>query len=154
MGLISDYLEYRRRKKYSKRLLIWECQIMKLGLPPIPQTSTPYRKETTMTPNEAADLLRATTPAPWDIVGQVDSIGPICADSGLVVDQWDAELAAAAPELARGLVELGEVNARLKDALSSMLEILNETGRDLAVFAEEFDEYRLDDFGIQEGDMD
>lgn len=111
-----------------------------------------------MTPNEAADLLRATTPAPWDIsedsMGQVDSIGPICADSGLVVDCWDAELAAAAPELARSLVELGEVNGRLQEALSSMLEILNETGRDLVAFAEEFDEYQLEDFGIQEGDMD
>ena len=108
-----------------------------------------------MTPNEAADLLRATTPAPWDIsedsMGQVDSIGPICADYGLVVDCWDAELAAAAPELARSLVELGEVNSRLKDAISLMLERLNEIE---AAYTEEAVDYWLEDFGIQEGDMD
>lgn len=107
-----------------------------------------------MTPNEAAGLLRATTPAPWDIVGQVDAIGPICADSGLVVDQWDAELAAAAPELARGLVELGEVNSRLKDAVNAMLERINENEEVLSDAWGEAMVYRLDDFGIQEGDMD
>lgn len=111
-----------------------------------------------MTPNEVADLLPATTPAPWDIVersiGQVDSIGPIGADSGLVVAQWDAELAAAAPELARGLVELGEVNARLKDAVNLLLKKLNENESELADYPEEAMVYRLDDFGIQEGDMD
>ena len=107
-----------------------------------------------MTPNEAADLLRATTPAPWDIVGQVDSIGPIKADSGLVVDCWDAELAAAAPELARSLVELGEVNDRLKDAINLMLEKLNENEEVLSDSWGEAVVYRLDDFGIQEGDMD
>ena len=105
-----------------------------------------------MTPNEAADLLRATTPAPWDIVGQVDSIGPICADSGLVVDRWDAELAAAAPELAQGLVKLGEVNGRLQDAVSLMLERINES--ELADYAEEAMVYLPEDFGIQKGDMD
>ena len=105
-----------------------------------------------MTPNEAADLLRATTPAPWDIVGQVDAIGPICADSGLVVDRWDAELAAAAPELARGLVELGEVNGRLQEALDAMLKELNIVAEE--VDGHNFAEYRLDQFGIQEGDMD
>ena len=105
-----------------------------------------------MTPEDAADLLRATTPAPWDIVGQVDSIGPICADSGLVVGRWDAELAAAAPELAGALVELGEVNARLKDAVNKMLEKINEDEL-LAKFAEAF-EYLPEDFGIQEGDLD
>ena len=108
-----------------------------------------------MTPNEAADLLRATTPAPWDIsedsMGQVDSIGPICADSGLVVDCWDAGLAAAAPEIARSLVELGEVNGRLQEAVNLMLEKLNENE---AAYAEEAADYRLEDFGIQEGDMD
>ena len=105
-----------------------------------------------MTPNEAADLLRATTPAPWDIVGQVDSIGPICADSGLVVDQWDAELAAAAPELAESLVKLGEVNERLKDALDAMLKELNIVAEEVDGY--DFAEYRLEQFGIQEGDMD
>lgn len=105
-----------------------------------------------MTPNEAADLLRATTPAPWDIVGQVDAIGPICADSGLVVDRWDAELAAAAPELAGALVELGEVNARLKRAVNNMLEKINEDEL-LANFAEAF-EYLPKDFGLQEGDLE
>lgn len=108
-----------------------------------------------MTPNEAADLLPATTPAPWDIsedcMGQVDSIGPICADSGLVVDCWDAELAAAAPELARSLVELGEVNGRLQEAVNLMLEKLNENE---AAYAEDAVDYWLEDFGIQEGDMD
>lgn len=104
-----------------------------------------------MTPNEAADLLRATTPAPWDIVGQVDAIGPICADSGLVVDRWDAELAAAAPELAQALIKLGEVNSRLKDAISLMLEKINENE---AAYAEEAVDYWLEDFGIQKGDMD
>lgn len=104
-----------------------------------------------MTPNEAADLLRATTPAPWDIVGQVDSIGPICADSGLVVDRWDAELAAAAPELAQALVKLGEVNGRLQEAVNLMLEKINENE---AAYAEEAVDYWLEDFGIQEGDMD
>ena len=111
-----------------------------------------------MTPNEAADLLPATTPAPWDIsedsMGQVDSIGPICADSGLVVDCWDAGLAAAAPELARSLVELGEVNGRLQEAVNLMLEKLNENEEVLSDSWGEFDEYRLEDFGIQEGDMD
>ena len=105
-----------------------------------------------MTPNEAADLLRATTPAPWDIAGQVDAIGPICADSGLVVDQWDAELAAAAPELARSLVELGEVNGRLQEALDAMLKELNIVAEEVDEY--DFAEYRLDQFGIQEGDMD
>ena len=105
-----------------------------------------------MTPNEAADLLRATTPAPWDIVGQVDAIGPICADSGLVVDCWDAELAAAAPELARSLVELGEVNGRLQEALDAMLKELNIVAEEVDEY--DFAEYRLDQFGIQEGDMD
>lgn len=105
-----------------------------------------------MTPNEAADLLKATTPAPWDISGHVDSIGPIKADSGLVVDQWDAELAAAAPELARSLVELGEVNERLKEALDAMLKELNIVAED--VDDHDFVEYRLENFGIQEGDMD
>ena len=109
-----------------------------------------------MTPNEAADLLRATTPAPWDIsedsMGQVDSIGPICADSGLVVDCWDAELAAAAPELARSLVELGEVNGRLQEALDAMLKELNIVVEEVDGY--DFAEYRLDQFGIQEGDMD
>ena len=107
-----------------------------------------------MTPNEAADLLRATTPAPWDIVGQVDAIGPICADSGLVVDCWDAELAAAAPELARSLVELGEVNGRLQEAVNLMLEKLNENEGVLSAFAGEALVYLPEDFGIQEGDMD
>ena len=111
-----------------------------------------------MTPNEAADLLRATTPAPWDIsedsMGQVDSIGPICADSGLVVDCWDAELAAAAPELARSLVELGEVNGRLQEAVNLMLEKLNENEGVLSAFAGEALVYLPEDFGIQEGDMD
>ena len=107
-----------------------------------------------MTPNEAADLLRATTPAPWDIVGQVDAIGPICADSGLVVDRWDAELAAAAPELARALVKLGEVNSRLKDAVNLMLERINENEGVLSAFAGEALVYLPEDFGIQEGDMD
>ena len=107
-----------------------------------------------MTPNEAADLLRATTPAPWDIVGQVDAIGPICADSGLVVDRWDAELAAAAPELARALVKLGEVNSRLKDAISLMIERINENEGVLSAFSEHARVYRLEEFGIQEGDMD
>ena len=109
-----------------------------------------------MTPNEAADLLRATTPAPWDIsedsMGQVDSIGPIGADSGLVVDCWDAELAAAAPELARSLVELGEVNGRLQEALDAMLKELNIVAEEVDRY--DFAEYRLDQFGIQEGDMD
>ena len=109
-----------------------------------------------MTPNEAADLLRATTPAPWNIksrgFGYVDSIGPIEADSGLVVDQWDAELAAAAPELARGLVELGEVNGRLQEALDAMLKELNIVAEEVDGY--DFAEYRLDQFGIQEGDMD
>ena len=109
-----------------------------------------------MTPNEAADLLRATTPAPWDIksrgFGYVDSIGPIEADSGLVVDQWDAELAAAAPELARGLVELGEVNGRLQEALDAMLKELNIVAEEVDEY--DFAEYRLDQFGIQEGDME
>lgn len=111
-----------------------------------------------MTPNEAADLLRATTPAPWDIdsrgFGRVDSIGPICADSGLVVGQWDAELAAAAPELAQALVELGKVNSRLKDAINLMLERINENEGVLSAFAGEALVYRPEDFGIQEGDMD
>lgn len=109
-----------------------------------------------MTPNEAADLLRATTPAPWDIsegsLWQADSIGPISADSGLVVDRWDAELAAAAPELAQALVNLGEVNGRLQDAINLMLERLNES--ELADYAEEAMVYLPEDFGIQEGDMD
>ena len=108
-----------------------------------------------MTPNEAADLLRATTPAPWDIksrgFGYVDSIGPIEADSGLVVDRWDAELAAAAPELAQALVKLGEVNGRLQDAINLMLEKINENE---AAYAEEAVDYWLEDFGIQKGDMD
>ena len=107
-----------------------------------------------MTPNEAADLLRATTPAPWDIVGQVDAIGPICADSGLVVDRWDAELAAAAPELARALVKLGEVNGRLQDAVILMIERINENEGVLSAFSEHARVYRLEEFGIQEGDMD
>lgn len=109
-----------------------------------------------MTPDDAADLLRATTPAPWDIksrgFGYIDSIGPIEADSGLVVGQWDAELAAAAPELAGALVELGEVNARLKKAINLMLEKINEDEL-LANFAEAC-EYLPEDFGLQEGDMD
>ena len=107
-----------------------------------------------MTPNEAADLLRATTPAPWDIVGQVDAIGPICADSGLVVDRWDAELAAAAPELAQGLIKLGEVNGRLQDAVNLMIERINENEGVLSAFSEHARVYRLEEFGIQEGDMD
>lgn len=107
-----------------------------------------------MTPNEAADLLRATTPAPWDIVGQVDSIGPICADSGLVVDRWDAELAAAAPELARSLVELGEVNSRLKEAVNLMLKKINENEEVLSDSWGDAVDYWLEDFGIQKGDMD
>ena len=111
-----------------------------------------------MTPDDAADLLRSTTPAPWDIVekraGQIDSIGPIEADSGLVVDRWDAELAAAAPELARRFVELGEVNGRLKDAVKAILERLNENERILTIFAEESAEYLPEDFGLQEGDLD
>lgn len=109
-----------------------------------------------MTPEDAADLLRATTPAPWDIksrsFGYIDSIGPIEADSGLVVGRWDAELAAAAPELAGSLVELGEVNARLKNAVNNLLEKINENEL-LANFPEVF-EYLPEDFGIQEGDMD
>lgn len=111
-----------------------------------------------MTPDDAADLLRATTPAPWDISedrkGQVDSIGPICADSGLVVDQWDAELAAAAPALAQGLVELGQVNSRLKDAVTLMLEKINENEGILAAYSEEAVDYWPEDFGLQEGDLD
>lgn len=107
-----------------------------------------------MTPNEAADLLKATTPAPWDIVGQVDSIGPICADSGLVVDRWDAELAAAAPELARSLVELGEVNSRLKEAVNLMLKKINENEEVLSDSWGDAVDYWLEDFGIQKGDMD
>lgn len=107
-----------------------------------------------MTPNEAADLLRATTPVPWDIIEQVDAISPVEADSGLVVDRWDAEQAAAAPELAQALVKLGEVNERLKDAINLMLEKLNENEEVLSDSWGEFDEYRLEDFGIQEGDMD
>lgn len=110
-----------------------------------------------MTPDDAADLLRATTPAPWDIKLRsfwcLDSIGPIEADSGLVVGQWDAELAAAAPELAGALVELGEVNARLQSALNATLEKLNENERILTTFEEAF-VYLPEDFGIQEGDMD
>lgn len=110
-----------------------------------------------MTPDDAANLLRATTPAPWDIKSRgfwaIDSIGPIDADSGLVVGPWDAELAAAAPELAGALVELGEVNARLKDAVNDMLEKLNEK-EVLSNSWGEFKEYLLEDFGIQEGDMD
>lgn len=110
-----------------------------------------------MTPDDAADLLRATTPAPWDIksrgFGYIDSIGPIEADSGLVVGQWDAELAAAAPELAGALIELGEVNGRLKDAVNSILDRLNEKERILTTFEEAF-EYLPEDFGIQEGDME
>ena len=109
-----------------------------------------------MTPIDAEDLLRATTPAPWNIksrgFGYIDSIGPIEADDGLVVGQWDAELAAAAPELAGALVELGEVNARLKSAINLMLEKINENEL-LAKFAEAF-EYLPEDFGIQEGDLD
>lgn len=109
-----------------------------------------------MTPEDAADLLRATTPSPWNIKSRgfwaIDSIGPIDADSGLVVGPWDAELAAAAPELAGALVELGEVNARLKSAVNKMLEKINENEL-LAKFAEAF-EYLPEDFGIQEGDMD
>lgn len=109
-----------------------------------------------MTPDDAADLLRATTPAPWDIksrgFGHIDSIGPIEADDGLVVGQWDAELAAAAPDLAGALVELGEVNARLKSAVNNMLEKINEDEL-LANFAEAL-EYLPEDFGLQEGDMD
>lgn len=111
-----------------------------------------------MTPNEAANLLRATTPAPWDInsrgFGHIDSIGPICADSGLVVDRWDAELAAAAPELAQALVKLGEVNSRLKDAVSAMLEKINENEEVLSDSWGEAVDYWLEDFGIQKGDMD
>lgn len=109
-----------------------------------------------MTPDDAADLLRATTPFPWDIksrgFGYIDSIGPIEADDGLVVGQWDAELAAAAPELAGALVELGEVNARLKSAVNNMLEKINEDEL-LANFAEAF-EYLPKDFGLQEGDLE
>ena len=154
--MISDYLEYRRAKKYYKKLLNWEHQAMEAGLPPIPPDFIPIPKGKEMTPNEAADLLRATTPAPWDIsedsMGQVDSIGPICADSGLVVDCWDAELAAAAPELARSLVELGEVNGRLQEALDAMLKKLNIVAEEVDRY--DFAEYRLDQFGIQEGDMD
>lgn len=111
-----------------------------------------------MTPNEAEQLLRGTTPAPWDIEGEsfgcVDSIGPIEADSGLVVDHWDAELAAAAPELARSLVELGEVNSRLKDAVNLMLEKINENEEVLSDSWGEAVDYWLEDFGIQKGDMD
>lgn len=111
-----------------------------------------------MTPNEAADLLRATTPAPWDIdsrgFGYTDSIGPIEADSGLVVSRWDAELAAAAPELAQGLVEMGEVNSRLKDAVNLMLERINENEEVLSDSWGEATVYLPEDFGLQEGDMD
>lgn len=111
-----------------------------------------------MTPDDAADLLRSTTPAPWDIVvpraGQIDSIGPIEADSGLVVDRWDAELAAAAPELARVLIELGEENFRLKDAVNLMLEKINEHEGVLAAFGGEAMVYLPEDFGLQEGDLD
>lgn len=111
-----------------------------------------------MTPDEAADLLRATTPSPWDIksrgFGYIDSIGPIEADSGLVVGRWDAELAAAAPELAGALVELGEVNDRLKSAVNSMLEKLNENEEVLSDSWGEPTVYLPEDFGIQEGDMD
>lgn len=111
-----------------------------------------------MTPDDAADLLRSTTPAPWDIsedsMGQVDSIGPICADSGLVVDCWDAELAAAAPELARRFVELGEVNARLKDAVNAMLKKINENEEVLSDSWGEAVDYWPEDFGIQKGDLD
>lgn len=109
-----------------------------------------------MKPDDAADLLRATTPAPWDVksrvFGYIDSIGPIEADSGLVVGRWDAELAAAAPELAGALVELGEVNTRLKNAVNNMLGKINENEL-LANFPEVF-EYLPEDFGIKEGDMD
>lgn len=111
-----------------------------------------------MTPDDAADLLRSTTPAPWDIVekiaGQIDSIGPIEADSGLVVDRWDAELAAAAPELAQALVKLGEVNERLKDAINLMLEKLNENEEVLSDSWGEAMVYQPEDFGLQEGDLD
>ena len=111
-----------------------------------------------MTPDDAADLLRATTPAPWDIksrgFGYIGSIGPIEADSGLVVGQWDAELAAAAPDLAGALVELGEVNARLKNAINLMLEKINEHERILATFEEEALGYLPEDFGLQEGDLE
>ena len=36
MGLISDYLYYRRLKKYLKKLERWERQMMEAGLPPVP----------------------------------------------------------------------------------------------------------------------
>lgn len=45
MGLISDYLEYRRLKKYSKRLLNWEHQMLEAGLPPVPPDFNTNRKE-------------------------------------------------------------------------------------------------------------
>ena len=61
-------------------------------------------------------------------------------------------MAAAAPELAGALVELGEINARLKNAVNNMLEKINEDEL-LANFAEAM-EYLPEDFGIQEGDMD
>lgn len=111
-----------------------------------------------MTPDDAADLLRATTPAPWDIksrgFGYIDSIGPIEADSGLVVGQWDAELAAAAPELARALIELDEENFRLKDAVGLMLEKINEHEGVLTAFRGEAMVYQPEDFGLQEGDLE
>ena len=45
MGLISDYLESRRIKKYCKRLLAWERQMMGLGLPLIPPEFNTNREE-------------------------------------------------------------------------------------------------------------
>lgn len=152
VGLINDYLEYHRLKKYLKKLARWERQMMEAGLPPVPPDFNAISKGKAMTPNEAADLLRGTTPAPWDAEGFTCFTSTTGNDPGLVVNRWDAELAAAAPELAGALIELGEVNGRLKEALDAMLKELNIVAEEMDGY--DFAEYRLDQFGIQEGDMD
>ena len=58
MGLINDYLEYHRLKKYLKKLARWERQMMKAGLPPIPPDFNAISKGKAMDNKQARYLHR------------------------------------------------------------------------------------------------